>query len=143
MTHNTKKTQAFLERARQVMPFGVSSNFRWWGDGEDMAIDRAEGAYIWDFDGNRYIDYRLGFGPVVLGHGHPEVVKRVSEAIKNGTVYAFTHELEVKVAEKIVQMCPGIEQVRFANSGTEATMHALRVARSHTGREKIIKFEGQ
>jgi glutamate-1-semialdehyde 2,1-aminomutase len=143
MTHNTEKTQAFLERARQVMPFGVSSNFRWWGGSEDMAIDRAEGAYIWDFDGNRYIDYRLGFGPVVLGHGHPAVVARVSEAIKNGTVYALTHELEVKVAERIVQMCPGVEQVRFANSGAEATMHALRIARSHTGREKIIKFEGQ
>lgn len=143
MTHVTEKTNAFFERARRVMPFGVSSNFRWWGDGEDIGVARAEGAYIWDFDGNRYIDYRLGFGPVILGHGHPAVVERVSEAIKNGTIYAFTHELEVRVAERIVEMCPGVDQVRFANSGTEATMHALRIARSHTGREKIIKFEGQ
>jgi glutamate-1-semialdehyde 2,1-aminomutase len=143
MTHITKKTDAFFERARRVMPFGVSSNFRWWGEGEDIGIARAEGAYVWDFDDNRYIDYRLGFGPVILGHGHPEVVARVSEAIKTGTIFAFTHELEVKVAERLVEMCPGIEQVRFANSGTEATMHAVRIARSHTGREKIIKFEGQ
>ena len=94
-------------------------------------------------DGNRYIDYRLGFGPVILGHGHPVVMDRVAEAIKSGTIFALSHELEVKVAEQIVKMCPGVDQVRFANSGTEATMHALRIARSHTGREKIIKFEGQ
>ncbi|MBL7062778.1 MAG: aspartate aminotransferase family protein [Anaerolineae bacterium] len=143
MIHSTEKTKAFFERARQVMPFGVSSNFRWWGEGEDIGVARAEGAYIWDFDDNRYIDYRLGFGPVILGHGHPAVVERVSEAIKGGTLFAFTHELEVKVAERIVQMCPGVDKVRFANSGGETTMHALRFARSHTGREKIIKFEGQ
>ncbi len=143
MTHVTDKTKVFFERARQVMPFGVSSNFRWWGEGNDIGVARAEGAYIWDFDGNRYIDYRLGFGPVILGHGHSAVVERVSEAIKNGTIFAFTHEPEVKVAERMVEMCPGVEQVRFANSGSEATMHALRIARSHTGREKIVKFEGQ
>jgi len=143
VTHITERTDAFLERARQVMPFGVSSNFRWWGEGEDIGVSRAEGAYIWDFDGNRYIDYRLGFGPIILGHGYPTVVERVSEAIKIGTIFAFTHELEVEVAERVVEMCPGVEQVRFANSGSEATMHALRIARSHTGREKIIKFEGQ
>jgi glutamate-1-semialdehyde 2,1-aminomutase len=143
VTYKTEKSDAFFERARRVMPFGVTSNFRWWGEGENIGVARGEGTYIWDFDGNRYIDYRLGFGPVILGHGHPAVVERVSEAMKNGTVFAFTHELEVKVAERIVELCPGVEQVRFANSGTEATMHALRIARSHTGREKIIKFEGQ
>ncbi|MCR4406479.1 MAG: aspartate aminotransferase family protein [Anaerolineae bacterium] len=142
MSHITEKTNAFLERAHKVMPFGVTSNFRWWGKGEGIGVARAEGAYIWDFDGNRYIDYRIGFGPVILGHGHPAVVERVSQAIKNGTVFAFTHELEVKVAERIVQMCPGVDMIRFANSGAEATMHSLRIARSHTGREKIIKFEG-
>jgi glutamate-1-semialdehyde 2,1-aminomutase len=143
MTYSTEKTNAFFERARHVLPFGVSSNFRYWGEGEDIGVARGEGPYIWDFDGNRYIDYRLGFGPVILGHGHPAVVERVAEAIKGGTIFAFTHELEVKVAERIVQMCPGVDRVRFANSGSEATMHALRIARSHTGREKIIKFEGQ
>jgi len=143
MTRTIEKNNAFFERARQVIPFGVSSNFRWWGEGEDIGVARAEGAYFWDFDGNRYIDYRLGFGPVILGHGHPAIAERVAEAIKSGTIFAFTHELEVKVAERIVQMCPGVDQVRFANSGSEATMHALRIARSHTGREKIVKFEGQ
>jgi len=143
MTYTTEKTNAFFERARQVLPFGVSSNFRYWGEGEDIGVARAEGTYIWDFDGNRYIDYRLGFGPVILGHGHPAVVGRVAEAIKHGTIFALTHELEARVAERIVHMCPGVDMVRFANSGTEATMHALRIARSHTGREKIIKFEGQ
>jgi len=143
MKHSTQKTDAFFERARQVMPFGVASNFRWWGDGHDIGVARAEGAYFWDLDGNRYIDYRLGFGPVILGHGHPAVVERVSEAIRSGTIFAFTHELEVKVAERIAHMCPGVDMVRFANSGGEATMHSLRIARSHTGREKIVKFEGQ
>jgi len=94
-------------------------------------------------DGNRYIDYRLGFGPVILGHGYPEVVERVTDAIKEGTIFASTHPWEVKVAERIIRMCPGVDWVRFANSGTEATMHALRIARGYTGREKVIKFEGQ
>jgi len=143
MNRSTEKTQAFFEHARQLMPFGVTSNFRYWGEGEDIGVARAQGAYIWDFDGNRYIDYRLGFGPVILGHGHPTVVQRVAEAIQSGTIFAFTHELEVQVAERIIGMCPGIDMVRYANSGAEATMHALRIARSHTGREKIIKFEGQ
>jgi glutamate-1-semialdehyde 2,1-aminomutase len=143
MSYSLEKEQAFFERAQKVLPFGVSSNFRFWGEGENLAIARGDGTYVWDLDGNRYIDYRLGYGPVILGHGHPVVVERVTEAIRGGTVYALTHELEVKVAERIVQMCPGVDKVRFANSGTEATMHALRIARSHTGREKVIKFEGQ
>jgi glutamate-1-semialdehyde 2,1-aminomutase len=138
-----EKNDLFHERARQVLPFGVSSNFRYWGEGENIAVAHGDGTYIWDFDGNQYIDYRLGYGPVILGHGHPAVVERVAEAIKGGTVFALSHELEVKVAERIVAMCPGVDKVRFANSGAEATMHALRIARSHTGREKIIKFEGQ
>ncbi len=143
MAYTVEKTNAFFERADKVLPFGVSSNFRYWGEGENMGAARAQGTYLWDFDGNRYIDYRLGFGPVILGHGHPAIVERVAEAIKGGTVFALTHELEVKVAERIVALCPGVDKVRYANSGTEATMHALRIARSHTGREKIIKFEGQ
>jgi glutamate-1-semialdehyde 2,1-aminomutase len=143
MTYSMQKNQAFHERARKVLPFGVSSNFRYWGEGENIGVARAEGAYIWDFDGNRYIDYRVGYGPVILGHGHPAVVERVAQAIAQGTVFALTQELEVRVAERIVAMCPGVDMVRYANSGGEATMHALRIARSHTGREKIIKFEGQ
>ncbi len=82
MTHSMEKNNAFQKRAEAVLPFGVSSNFRYWGDGENIGVARAKGTYIWDLDGNRYIDYRLGYGPVILGHGHPAVVERVAEAIK-------------------------------------------------------------
>jgi glutamate-1-semialdehyde 2,1-aminomutase len=135
------KTRAAFQRAQAVMPWGVSSNFRFWGD-ETPVISRGQGAYVWDADGNRYIDYRLAFGPIILGHADPRVNQRVHEAIDNGTLFAHTHLMEIELAERIVRMCPGVEMVRFANSGTEATMHALRIARAHTGREKIVKFEG-
>jgi glutamate-1-semialdehyde 2,1-aminomutase len=105
-------------------------------------VTRGEGAYIWDADGNRYIDYRLAFGPIILGHADPRVNERVIQSLSNGNLFAHTHPLEIEVAERIIRMCPGVEQVRYANSGTEATMHALRIARAHTNREKIIKFEG-
>jgi glutamate-1-semialdehyde 2,1-aminomutase len=141
MEHRYTQTQAMFERARRVMPWGVSSNFRYWGE-DTPVIVRGEGAHIWDVDGNRFIDYRLAFGPIILGHADPRVNQRVHEAIDNGTLFAHTQVLEVEVAERMVRMCPGVEQVRFANSGTEATMHALRIARAHTNREKIIKFEG-
>jgi glutamate-1-semialdehyde 2,1-aminomutase len=137
------KAQAIYERAAKVIPGGVNSNFRYWGPEETPVMIKAEGPYIWDADGNRYVDYRLGWGPIILGHSYPAVVERVAEAMKYGTVFAATTELEVQVAERIVRMVPGVELVRFANSGTEATMHALRLARAHTDREKFIKFEGQ
>ncbi len=135
------QTRALFHRACQVMPAGVSSNFRYWGE-DTPVISRAQGAYVWDADGNRYIDYRLAFGPVILGHADPRVNRRVHEVIDNGTLCAHTHVLEVELAERIVRMCPGVEMVRFGNTGTESTMHALRIARAHTGREKILKFEG-
>jgi len=136
------QTQAAFERARRVMPLGVSSNFRYWGP-DTPVIARGKGAYIWDVDGNRYIDYRLAFGPIILGHADARVNQRVNEAIENGVLFAHTHLLEIEVAERMARMCPGVEMVRFANSGTEATMHALRIARAYTNREKWIKFEGQ
>jgi glutamate-1-semialdehyde 2,1-aminomutase len=138
-----EKTQALRDRASQVMPLGVSSNFRYWGPTQSPAVARGEGCYYWDLDGNRYIDYRLGFGPIILGHGHPTVCDRVAEAMRQGTVFAAVTELETRVAERIIRMCPGVELVRFANSGAEATMHALRIARGYTNREKVLKFEGQ
>ena len=140
MSHNTQKTQALFERAKRVMPWGVSSNFRYWGD-ETPVIARGEGAYVWDADGNRYLDYRLAFGPIILGHADQRVNERVAQAMANGTLFAHTHPLEIEVAERLIHLCPGVEKVRFANSGTEATMHALRIARAHTGRE-IIAFCG-
>jgi glutamate-1-semialdehyde 2,1-aminomutase len=125
------------------MPLGVSSNFRYWGPTESPVVAQAEGCHYWDPDGNRYIDYRLGFGPIILGHAHPVVSERVTEALRKGTIFAALTELETRVAERITRMCPGVDLVRFANSGTEATMHALRIARGYTGRERILKFEGQ
>jgi len=141
VTHNLSKTRALYERAKQFIPYGVNSNFRYWGE-DTMVVTRGEGAYIWDADDNRYVDYRLGFGPIILGHSYPPVVERVTEAIRHGTVFAFTTPLEIQVAERIVHMA-GVDKVRLCNTGTEATMHALRIARAYTGRERFIKFEGQ
>ncbi len=135
-------TQALFQRAKAVMPWGVSSNFRYWGETETPVITRGQGAYIWDADGNRYLDYRLAFGPIILGHADPRVNQAVSSAIGNSTLFAHTQPLEIEVAERMTRMCPGVDKVRFANSGTEATMHALRIARAYTNREKFIKFEG-
>lgn len=142
MTFNWKKSTELQKRAQKVMPLGVNSNFRYWGDGITPYMEKAKGAYLWDVDGNRYIDYRLAFGPIILGHAWDEVNAKVAEEISRGTLAAMTYELEVEVAEKMVKMCPGLEMVRFACSGTEATMHAVRVARAYTGRERILKFEG-
>ena len=133
---------ALQERAQRVMPLGVNSNFRYWGNGITPYVDRAKGAYLWDVDGRKYIDYRLAFGPIILGHSFDEVDAQVIEEVRNGVLFAMTGELEVQVAEMITQMVPAVEMVRLACSGTEATMHAVRVARAYTGREVILKFEG-
>jgi glutamate-1-semialdehyde 2,1-aminomutase len=136
------KTQALQKRAQEVIPLGVNSNFRYWGDEITPYVQKAKGAYLWDVDGRKYLDYRMAFGPVILGHSYEEVDKRVIEEIQNGVLFAMTSELEVAVAEMVVEMSPAIEMVRFACSGTEATMHAIRVARAYTGRDLILKFEG-
>ena len=141
MSLQGKKTKEFYERAKAVIPRGVNSNFRDWGD-DTLVIDRGEGAYIWDMDGNKYIDYRLAFGPVILGHADPRVHERVTTEIKKGTLFAWTTPIEIDVAERIVRMTK-CEKVRLGNTGTEVTMHTLRIARGYTGREKFLKFEGQ
>ena len=140
---NRKNTQLIFDRAMTVLAQGVSSNFRYWGPEETPIIAKGKGAHVWDADGNKFVDYRLGWGPINIGHADERVNKSVTEAIQNGTTFAATTELEVEVAEKIVTMVPGMEMLRFTNTGTEATMHALRVARGYTGKEKFIKFEGQ
>ncbi|MBN2146922.1 MAG: aspartate aminotransferase family protein [Anaerolineales bacterium] len=137
-----EKSRDLQKRAREIMPLGVNSNFRYWGDGITPYMQKAQGAYLWDVDGNRYIDYRMAFGPIILGHATPDVNAKVHEEIDRGVLAAMTTELEVEVAEMVTAMCPAVEMVRLACSGTEATMHALRVARAYTGREKVIKFEG-
>ncbi len=141
MTLQGPKTQEWFSRASQVMPYGISSNFRYWGDQDTLVIQRAKGAYLWDMDGKRYIDYRLGFGPIIVGHADERINRAVAQAIQNGTLFAWTTPLEVELAERIIRLT-GVDMVRFANSGTEATMQALRIARAYTGREKFIKFEG-
>ena len=137
-----EKSRALQQRAAAVMPLGVNSNFRYWGEDITPYVQKGKGAYLWDVDGNRYIDYRMAFGPIILGHAYPSVDEKVHREIDEGVLFAMTSELEVAVIEKIVAMCPAVEMARLACSGTEATMHAIRVARAYTGRERIIKFEG-
>ncbi len=134
-----EKNNALQVRARNILPLGVNSNFRFWGERITPYMQKAKGAYLWDVDGNKYIDYRMAFGPIILGHAYNEVNEKVKEEIDLGTMSAMTYELEVETAEKIVEMCPGLDMVRFACSGTEATMHAIRVAWAFTGRERIVK----
>lgn len=136
------KSKELQARALKSIPLGVNSNFRFWGEEITPYVKKAKGAYLWDVDGNRYIDYRLAFGPIILGHSYDEVNAKVHEEIDRAVLSAMTYELELDVAEMIVDMCPCVEMVRLACSGTEATMHALRIARAYTGREKVIKFEG-
>ena len=142
MNYTGQKSIALQKRAQSVLPLGVNSNFRYWGEGKTLYMSKAKGAHIWDVDGKRYIDYRLAFGPIILGHSYDEVDNQVIEEIKLGTLAAMTYELEVALIEKIVEMCPAVEMARLACSGTEATMHAVRVARAYTGRELLLKFEG-
>lgn len=136
------KTRAAYQQARSLMPYGVSSNFRYWGDDLTPVISRGAGACVYDPDGNEYIDYRLGFGPVILGHGHPAVIERVQQAITGGTCFALTNEWEIRAAERFLRLLKWPDLMRWTTSGTEATMHALRIARAYTGRERVIKFEG-
>ena len=136
------KSQSLQKRAQKVLPLGVNSNFRYWGEGVTPYVDKGKGAHLWDVDGRRFIDYRMAFGPIILGHAYDEVDAKVIEEIQRGGLFAMTGELEVEVAEMIAAMCPAVEMVRMACSGTEATMHAIRVARAYTGRDIILKFEG-
>ena len=137
-------SENLFEQAQKVLPGGVNSPVRAFKavGGTPLFISRAEGPYLFDVDGNRYIDYVCSWGPMILGHADPQVMKVVQNAIKNGTSYGAPTEVEVELANIVVEAVPSIEMVRFVNSGTEATMSALRLARAYTKRDKIIKFEG-
>ncbi len=138
-----RSIQAF-ERARQLIPGGVNSPARAFGavGGSPLFIDRASGQYLFDIDGNKYIDYIGSWGPMILGHAHPEVLEAIVKAAERGTSFGAPTESESHLAELILDAIPSMQRVRLVSSGTEATMSAIRVARGVTGRDKVIKFSG-
>ncbi|MFM8666438.1 MAG: glutamate-1-semialdehyde 2,1-aminomutase [Betaproteobacteria bacterium] len=141
----TDKTNAGLfERAQRVIPGGVNSPVRAFRavGGTPRFIARAQGAYMWDAEGQRYIDYIGSWGPMILGHGHPAVLEAVRQAAGDGLSFGAPTEREIELAEAIIALVPGLEQVRLVSSGTEAAMSAIRLARGATGRNRLIKFEG-
>lgn len=142
MTRSLAKSNAHFRKSLELMPLGVSSNFRYWGDDETIYVKHGRGARLWDLDGNSYIDYRLGYGPAILGHCHPEVDAAAREGQQVGTVFALGTEGELAVAQLIHEMVEAAELVRFSNSGTEAVMGALRLARGFTGKDQYVTFEG-
>ena len=133
-----------FERGKQVIPGGVNSPVRAFGQvgGTPRFVKRAEGAYFWDADDKQYLDYVGSWGPAILGHAHPEVVKAVQDAAVGGLSFGAPTEGEIEIAEEICKLLPSVEQVRLVSSGTEATMSAIRLARGFTGRDLIVKFEG-
>ncbi len=139
-----ERSSELFKKAKELIPGGVNSPVRAAKavDAEPLFIQKGQGCYIWDADGNRYIDYVCSWGPLILGHAYPAVLEAIKEVIQNGTSFGAPTELEVKMAEMITEMIPSVEMVRMVNSGTEATMSAIRLARAYTGREKIIKFDG-
>jgi glutamate-1-semialdehyde 2,1-aminomutase len=144
MTRSTEKSERLFAEASELMPGGVSSPVRAFKavGGTPFFVDRAERAYLVDVDGNRYVDYVLSWGPLVLGHAHPRVVAALAEAARRGTSYGAPSPLEVELARLVREAVPSVEMLRFVNSGTEATMSALRLARAFTKRTKIVKFTG-
>lgn len=138
------KSQSLYKQANLVMPGGVNSPVRAFNGvgGTPLFIEKADGAYIYDADGKAYIDYVGSWGPMILGHNNPDIADAVCKAIRNGLSYGAPTEIEVKLANLVTSIMPSIEMLRMVNSGTEATMSAIRLARGFTGRDKIIKFEG-
>ena len=137
----TRSNQHFL-KANQKLPLGVSSNFRYWGDDRTIYVDHGKGARIWDIDGNEYIDYRLAYGPVILGYADERVDEAARRGMEVGGVFALSTEREYELAQRVSSMVPAAELVRISNSGTEAVMAALRVARAYTGKDSHIVAEG-
>jgi glutamate-1-semialdehyde 2,1-aminomutase len=144
MSSSHNRSRDIFERSQRYLPGGVNSPVRAFRavGGEPIVIARGEGPYIYDVDGNRYVDYVCSWGPLILGHAHPAVVEAVQRAAERGTSYGAPTEAELELAQVVVEAVPSIQMVRFVSSGTEATMSALRLARAFTGRDKIVKFEG-
>jgi len=144
MSRTLNKSRSLQKRAEQLIPGGVNSPVRAFGPvgGEPPFLVRGLGAYVWDADGNRYIDYVGSWGPLILGHSDPEVVEAIIQAARNGTSFGASTPSEAELAALVIEAFPAIEKVRFVSSGTEATMSAIRLARAATGRKIIVKFEG-
>jgi len=142
MRRSLTRSNQHHRKALQKLPLGVSSNFRYWGPERTIYVERGRGARLWDIDGNEYIDYRMGYGPGILGYGDPRVDEAARQGIEVGGVFALSTEREYEVARRISKMVPAAELVRFSNSGTEAVMAALRLARAHTGKDAHIVVEG-
>ncbi|WP_333782289.1 glutamate-1-semialdehyde 2,1-aminomutase [Thermosulfidibacter takaii] len=139
-----KRSKVLYEKAKRFLPGGVNSPVRAFKSvgGQPFFVKEARGSKIYDVDGNEYIDYVCSWGPMILGHAHPEVISFVKEVAEKGTSFGIPCELEVLMAEAVVDAIPSVEKVRFVNSGTEATMSAIRLARGYTKRNKVVKFEG-
>ena len=141
---NYKRSSALFHEAQKVIPGGVNSPVRAFKavGGDPVYVERADGAYLFDVDGNKYIDYINSWGPMILGHAHKPVVNAVIEKAQKGTSFGMPTEIETEIAALAVSMVPNIDKIRFVNSGTEACMSAVRLARGYTGKDKIIKFAG-
>lgn len=142
---NREKSREWFTRAEAVMAGGVNSparSFRAVGDHPPIVMRQGQGAYFTDVDGNRYLDYLAAFGPLILGHAHPRVTERISEAARNGSLLGTPSPFEIELAETLVQTVEGLEMVRMTTTGTEAVMSAIRLARAYTGRPMVVKFEG-
>ena len=136
------RSNSHFQKALTKLPLGVTSNFRYWGEDKTIYVDHAKGGRLWDIDGNRYIDYRLGYGPCILGYADDRVDEAVRSGMDVGGVFALSTELEYTVANRISKMVPAAELVRFSNSGTEAVMAALRLARAFTDKDSYVMVEG-
>ena len=141
---NRDKSNALYEKAKNYIPGGVNSPVRAFGsvDKAPIFVDRADGAYIYDIDGNKYLDYISSWGPLIFGHNDPEMIETFKSSLEKGITYGVPSYIEVDMAQEIVKAYPACEMVRMVNSGTEATMSAIRTARGYTGKDKLIKFEG-
>ena len=139
---NLSRSNDHFYRTSQRLPLGVASSFRYWGDDRTFYVSRGEGGRVWDIDDNEYVDYRLGYGPAILGYADPRVDDAAREGMSVGGVFALATELEFTVAERIANMVPAAEMVRYSNSGTEAVMAALRISRACTGKDGFVMVEG-
>lgn len=142
MPRSLARSNQHFRKAAQKLPLGVSSNFRYWGEDKTVYAARGKGARLWDIDGNGYVDYRLGYGPAILGYADPRVDQAALDGMSVGGVFALSTELEYDVAARISRMVPAAEMVRFSNSGTEAVMAALRLAKAYNGKDSHVIVEG-